>query len=593
MLLFEDNFTVANLADPNCPWTTGYPWGQSLDNELQYYTRYDKSFSTSCAKGGVNHDYSTGTSLKLTAKHEPANYEIWQWPGGVFSTVCKPYSYTSAMLWSKQTFLYGHFEIKCKIPFAGTKLFPAFWLWKGDPYREIDIFEFEDPVTPNNLLTNIHIDRHLDFDRPHQNANHTGPLNDYGASTQLPDVSGYHVYAVQWRPNSVTWLIDGVPFRKLAGVSPPLEMNLIVNLAIAPWRPAPNPGDLPASVEIDYVRVIRFTNPEFLYHWGNAGSGKLALWNMNPGDRFVAGKFSGGPRTELLAVSPGSWAHHMRWDGAAWQWVWGNNGSNQIALWQMRSNDRYFSGDFDGDGRDELLVFAASNGWAHMMRWDGSGWQWVWGNNGSNKIALWQMRPDDRYIVGDFDGDGRDELLVIAAGNGWSHLMRWDGSSWQWIWGNNGSGKIALWNIGGADRFVAADFDGNNRDELLALAGTNWSHLMRWDGTAWQFVWGNNGANQIGLWQMQPTDRYIAGDFDGSGRSQVVAVSAYGWAHAMKWDGGNWQYIWGNDGGGTIHRWLMKPNDRYIAGAFEGTKSLVLTAAANGWSHLLKFEPVS
>ncbi|MEA3034384.1 MAG: hypothetical protein QOH04_135, partial [Sphingomonadales bacterium] len=153
-----------------------------------------------------------------------------------------------------------------------------------------------------------------------------------------------------------------------------------------------------------------------------------------------------------------------------------------------------------------------------------------------NKIALWMMKPSDRYMVGDFDGDGRDELLAIAD-NGWAHLMRWDGSSWQWMWGNN-------------------------------------------------------GANKIALWIMKPSDRYIVGDFEGTGRAQLAAFSDQGWAHAMYWDGAGWQYIWGNDGGETIHLWFMNGSDRYTAGAFDGGKSLLLATAANGWAHLMKFEPV-
>jgi beta-glucanase (GH16 family) len=589
-LIFQDDFSVNNLADPAGPWATGFPWGQTLNQEWQYYTRYDKNFQTSCMKGGLNHVYTSSGTLKLTAKTEPGSYEIWDWPGGVFTPFCKPYQFTSGMLWSRQQFLYGLFEIRCKIPHAGAKLFPAFWLWSGDPYREIDIFEFERPGTPNLWLTNIHIDRALDFGQHHPPGT-TAPTNDYPAEHQLTDVSGFHTYGVLWRPDSVTWLFDGQPVRVVAGHSPPLPMNLIVNLAMASWRPPPQTSDLPAAVEIDYVRVHRIDDPEFLYHWGNEGSGKLALWNMHADDRFFAGDFSGGPRSEILAISTNGWAHLMRWDGTAWQWKWGNAGANKIALWQMKASDRYVTGDFNGDGRDDLVAIGA-NGWAHMMRWDGADWQWVWGNNGGNKIALWQMKPDDRYIAGDFDGDGRDELLVFAA-NGWAHLMRWNGSDWQWVWGNNGGNKIALWQMKPDDRFIAGDFKGDGRALLLAMAaGNGWAHVMRWNGSDWQWLWGNNGDNKIGLWEMRPTDRYAVGDFDGTGAARLAVFSQFGWAHAMGWTGAGWQYLWGNDGGRTIHRWYMDPGDQYVAGRFDGGKALLLARSATNWAHLLKFQPV-
>src|SRR6185369_5404005 len=52
-MTFEDEFlTDASIVGSNSPWITGYPWGQTLLNELEYYTRYDKNFPTACDKGG-------------------------------------------------------------------------------------------------------------------------------------------------------------------------------------------------------------------------------------------------------------------------------------------------------------------------------------------------------------------------------------------------------------------------------------------------------------------------------------------------------------------------------------------------------------
>lgn len=592
--ILQDNFTLADLDDastyPDCPWNTGYPWGQTLGPGHEYYTRFGKAFPTVCDVGGVNHVYADG-KLSLRAKLEPGEYEIWDFPeGDKIVPSCKHYDITSAMLFSKQKFLYGHFEITCTIPPTDMPLWPSFWLWAGDPYREIDVFEFATPDKPNNLIMSLHIDEGLDFGRVHRDPKKTEPVNDYGAQLQLPEVSEFHSYAVQWRPNSVTWLVDNMPVWQLAGHSPPLPMHVIVGLGTMPELDPPSP--LPKDMVIDRVRISRFTDPEFLYHWGNGGSGILALWSMRPSDRYVPGDFSGTGRTQILAVAEDRWSQLFDWDGAAWQHRWGNSGSNQIALWQMRPSDRYFAGDFNGDGRDELLVMAAANGWSHMMRWDGSAWQFAWGNGGSNQIGPWKMRPTDRYVVGDFDGDGRDELLVLAASNGWSHLVRWDGSAWQYLWGNNGGGQIGAWNINAVDRYIAADFDGDGKAELLVVAGDHWAHLLEWDGAGWQNVWSNGGDDLIGLWHIGATERFVAGDFEGSGRSALAAFSGSTWAHAMRWDGSKWQYIWGNDGGQTVHRWFMNPTDRYLVGRFDGVNTMLLAIAENGWSHLLKFEPV-
>jgi hypothetical protein len=82
-------------------------------------------------------------------------------------------------------------------------------------------------------------------------------------------------------------------------------------------------------------------------------------------------------------------------------------------------------------------------------------WQYRWGS-GTGQFGAWNMNAGDRFVVGDFDGDKQDELLAVSL-TGWSHLMQYTGSGWQWMWGTGPSGKIALWNLNPGDRFVAGD----------------------------------------------------------------------------------------------------------------------------------------
>ena len=46
----------------------------------------------------------------------------------------------------------------------------------------------------------------------------------------------------------------------------------------------------------------------------------------------------------------------------------------------------------------------------------------------------------------------------------------------------------------------------------------------------WQ--WGNGGTKQIHWWDMNPTDRYFSGRFEGNGKAQLLAIATnqWGWA---------------------------------------------------------------
>jgi hypothetical protein len=48
--------------------------------------------------------------------------------------------------------------------------------------------------------------------------------------------------------------------------------------------------------------------------------------------------------------------------------------------------------------KSDLLAFS-TNGWAYLMKWGGTNWQYVWGNDGVSKLASWNMHADDRFVV--------------------------------------------------------------------------------------------------------------------------------------------------------------------------------------------------
>ena len=130
---FDDAvFDERNYFNPSGKWETAI--GGKHGDELQHYTRYDKNFPSTCNKGGINH-VESGNSLKIVTKWEQGNYEIWYWSSsGQFYTQCDPYNYTSGWIQTAIKFLYGYFEIQCKIPNRGIVLWPAFWL-----YEEVEL----------------------------------------------------------------------------------------------------------------------------------------------------------------------------------------------------------------------------------------------------------------------------------------------------------------------------------------------------------------------------------------------------------------------------------------------------------------------
>lgn len=173
-----------------------------------------------------------------------SNGKIYHYTSGMIST--GPSTATSHDI--HFSFTYGYVEIRAKMP-QGKGFWPAFWLLPTDLSwpPEIDVVE----VLGNDVHT---INMHYHYlDAQHH-------LVDNGVSWTGPDFSnGWHTYAVDWEPGSITWYIDGVKRRSFteAAFIPTKPMYLIANLAVGGyWPGAPNLSTtFPNSFEISYIRV--------------------------------------------------------------------------------------------------------------------------------------------------------------------------------------------------------------------------------------------------------------------------------------------------------------------------------------------------
>ena len=114
--------------------------------------------------------------------------------------------------------------------------------------------------------------------------------------------------------------------------------------------------------------------------------------------------------------------------------------------WEFTPGDRFYVGDFNGDGKKDLFVFNGAN-WAipyvGMLRSIGPGFALV--NRYDGNIPGWQMRPGDHHVVGDFTGDGRRTCgsstvdwsipylgMLRSTGTALSMSKRYDGTMPGW-----------------------------------------------------------------------------------------------------------------------------------------------------------------
>ena len=247
-LVWADEFDTNGAIDA-AKWhhQTQLPQGGSWYNgEVQHYTNRIENSS-------VNNGFLDITAIKEN-----------------FTDQGQTKQYTSARLNSKFAFTYGRVDVRAKLPF-GDGTWPAIWTlgkninedggyWDNQygtvgwpACGELDIMEHG--LHPTNQVS-VAI---------HTPSSYGGTVNT--SIQTLADVANnFHVYSMNWSPDQITFLIDGVGFYTYNPAVKNddtwpfyLEQYLLLNIAMGGNGGAIDPNFSQSSMVIDYVRVYQNT----------------------------------------------------------------------------------------------------------------------------------------------------------------------------------------------------------------------------------------------------------------------------------------------------------------------------------------------
>ena len=166
------------------------------------------------------------------------------------------------------------------------------------------------------------------------------------------------------------------------------------------------------------------------------------------------------------------------------------------------------TGDFNGDGRDDILWRSNAG---QLSDWLATG------NGGfvANDAAALTIVPTSWSVVGvgDFNGDGHDDILWRSASG---QLSDWLGQANGGFVGNDANAFAAVptnWHVAGV-----GDFNGDGRDDILWRSDAG--QMSDWLGQP------NGGftPNDANAFATVPTNWHIVGtgDFNGDGRDDIL-----------------------------------------------------------------------
>lgn len=237
-LVWQDEFDGTAINTSN--WTHEVNALGGYNNELQWYTARPEN------------SYVSNGNLVIRAVKE------------TYTSEGQTREYTSARMISqhKADWKYGMFEIRAKLP-KGQGIWPAIWMmptssvYGGWPASgEIDIME-QLGHQPGISYGTIHYGTSPQ-DHQHQGSSYALPSGDFS--------DDYHIFAVRWKEDSISWYIDGHRFysrskQDIGAYHWPFdqEFYFILNVAVGgDWPGSPDGTTVfPQTMSIDYIRVYQ------------------------------------------------------------------------------------------------------------------------------------------------------------------------------------------------------------------------------------------------------------------------------------------------------------------------------------------------
>lgn len=204
-LVYDGTFTSNSLNPSN--FDTCFPWANTPAGCSNFGNPELQWFLPSQVGASGNTLNLTASKIPTTGTNPNGSPQTFPWRSGMITT------------FNSFQFTYGYVQFTAQVP-AGNGMWSTFWLLPKSTYwpPEIDIAAI---LGSNPKKVSV-------FYHP----TGAGRVPEGTAISSKSYATGFHTYALDWEPNSLTWYVDGHKIEQYRGTTPSIPMYLLADLAV-------------------------------------------------------------------------------------------------------------------------------------------------------------------------------------------------------------------------------------------------------------------------------------------------------------------------------------------------------------------------
>jgi hypothetical protein len=320
--------------------------------------------------------------------------------------------------------------------------------------------------------------------------------------------------------------------------------------------------------------------------------GTFNRWSASAGVHMLEGDFNGDGKHDVALLGGPGWGSipvaHSFGNG---QWSVTNCAVPSMNSWIDAAGARPLVGDFDGDGKDDIAL-TGGHGWGSIpvaFAQDDGCFRVT--NSAVAQFPGWAATANVQSVVGDFDGDGKADIAAIGNA-GWGSLPTafGNGDGTFRVTNNALGGSFNDWSSRSGVYVLAGDFNADGKDDVALIGGPGWGSIpvavSAGDGTYNSIT--NCAVPHMNSWIDRAGARPLVADFDGDGRDDIALTGGHGWGSIpVAFSEGAQCFRVSNSAVAHFPSWAATHNVQAVATDVDGDGRADIAAIGNsGWATL-------